>query len=329
MMSKARIGAFLLTPVAFPLVARADQVRFQLPIACEIGRSCEIQNYVDVDPSPGARDYRCGTLSYQNHSGTDFRLRDLAAAAAGVAVKAAADGRVLRARDGVPDVSVRKGGAVGGRECGNGVVIAHQGGFETQYCHMANGSIAVKPGEEVKAGQAVGKVGLSGQTEYPHLHFTVRFNGKTVDPFSFGVAEGTCGGEGASLWDPALAPQLAYKARAVLNAGFAKGPVDMEAVEAGEASGAPPRQDWPALVAYVRAIGGKAGDIQHLKITGPDGAVLTESSAPALQRPQAQMMFFAGKKAGPAGFASGAYEATYTIENAGAVVLERSFKARL
>ncbi|MDP3767388.1 MAG: M23 family peptidase, partial [Dehalococcoidia bacterium] len=32
-----------------------------LPIACTIGRTCELQNHVDRDPGPGARDYRCGT----------------------------------------------------------------------------------------------------------------------------------------------------------------------------------------------------------------------------------------------------------------------------
>ena len=35
------------------------------------------------------------------------------------------------------------------RECGNGVVIQHKDGFETQYCHMARGSITVTPGQSV------------------------------------------------------------------------------------------------------------------------------------------------------------------------------------
>ncbi len=58
------------------------------------------------------------------------------------------------------------------RECGNGVVIAHAGGWETQYCHMAQGGLAVKPDQPVTTGQTLA-VGLSGLTEYPHLHFTV------------------------------------------------------------------------------------------------------------------------------------------------------------
>ena len=45
-----------------------------LPIACKIGETCFVQNYVDVDPGPGVRDYMCGSATYQAHAGTDFRL---------------------------------------------------------------------------------------------------------------------------------------------------------------------------------------------------------------------------------------------------------------
>jgi murein DD-endopeptidase MepM/ murein hydrolase activator NlpD len=176
----------LLAAAAAPMIvstaapAQPSAPSFALPIDCRIGVDCEIQNYVDRDPGPGAKDYQCGTRSYQNHSGVDFRLPTLARQRQGVAVLAAADGRVLRVREGVADVSVRAADAasVEGAECGNGVVIGHEGGLETQYCHMAQGSLRVKPGDVVKAGAPVGRVGLSGNTEYPHLHFTVRRGGR-------------------------------------------------------------------------------------------------------------------------------------------------------
>ena len=156
----------------------------------------------------------CGTLTYDNHNGTDFRLTSREAERAGVDVIAAAEGRIVSVRDGQPDVSVRANGkeAVRGVECGNGVRIAHSGGFETQYCHMARGSVRVQAGQAVKAGQPLGRVGLSGMTEYPHLHFTVRREGKVVDPFAYGASPGTCG-EGNSLWEQSLHAQLTYRPR--------------------------------------------------------------------------------------------------------------------
>ncbi len=79
-------------------------------------------------------------------------------------VLASASGRVVRMRDGVPDGAFGKSAreAVRDIECGNGVVIEHPGGWETQYCHMANGSLAVKPGDDVAQGRRLGRIGLSG-----------------------------------------------------------------------------------------------------------------------------------------------------------------------
>ena len=70
-----------------------------LPIACDPGETCHIQQYVDADPGPGAQDYRCGTLSYEGHKGTDFALTDLSAMVAGVDVLAAAPGVVAAQGD--------------------------------------------------------------------------------------------------------------------------------------------------------------------------------------------------------------------------------------
>jgi murein DD-endopeptidase MepM/ murein hydrolase activator NlpD len=264
----------LLAAAAAPMIvstaapAQPSAPSFALPIDCRIGVDCEIQNYVDRDPGPGAKDYQCGTRSYQNHSGVDFRLPTLARQRQGVAVLAAADGRVLRVREGVADVSVRAADAasVEGAECGNGVVIGHEGGLETQYCHMAQGSLRVKPGDVVKAGAPVGRVGLSGNTEYPHLHFTVRRGGTLVDPFADGAPAGACNA-GRSLWRPELRQALAYKSRAVLNAGFAAEALNMAVLDQGPRT---PGADAPALLAYGRAIGLKAGDVQTVTLKGPN-----------------------------------------------------------
>ena len=297
------------------------------PLACQIGRDCEVQHYVDRDPGPGARDYHCGTRTYQGHNGIDIRLLDMAEQRRGVEVLAAAAGRVARLRDGVPDVSIRAPGApsVVDIECGNGVVIDHADGWQTQYCHMARGSLRVKVGDVVATGQPLGKVGLSGDTEFPHLHITVRHAGQVVDPFAPAAPAGSCGAQ-APLWTSAAQRALAYKAGAILNTGFAPGPVSMGAVEDASIGAVGP--DAPALVAYVRAIGLDAGDAIDLALSGPDGRVLARTRQP-VTRYKDQQLVFVGLRRPPGGWAKGTYAAVSRIERPGQPPLERRFKVAL
>lgn len=262
--------AALVPLLSLLLGAPALGLELRIPIACEVGRSCEIQNYVDRDPGSGAQDYTCGTTTYDKHNGVDFRVPTLTSQRSGVSVLAAADGRVVRGRDGVEDVSVRDKGpaSVAGQECGNGVVIDHGDGWETQYCHMAKDSLRVRPGDQVKAGDPIGSVGLSGLTEYPHLHFTVRRNKKVIDPFAVGSE--TCG-PGQSLWAPSAQAVLSYRTRVVLNTGFSAAPVTNKMIEEGELDQTSPSSQSPVLVAYVRVINAKAGDVQKLVLRGRTG----------------------------------------------------------
>src|SRR3546814_12280892 len=55
---------------------------------------------------------------------------------------------------------------------GNAVVLDHGNGWRSYYGHMRRGSIAVKKGDRVQTGQALGLVGMSGLTEFPHLAFS-------------------------------------------------------------------------------------------------------------------------------------------------------------
>jgi len=300
-----------------------------VPVACEVGRTCFVQYYVDRDPSSGARDFRCGTLTYDAHDGTDIRVPTLADQQQGVEVVAAADGEVLRVRDGTPDISVREQGSerVRGTECGNGVVIAHGGGLETQYCHMARGSVSVRPGDRVTAGQTIGRVGLSGQTEFPHLHFTVRRDGAVVDPFA--PDQGGACGAGSPLWEEAAAAALTYTPGAVLNAGFAPGPVTMDAIESGAARRVAVTPAAPALVAYIRAIGLQSGDVQRLTLTAPNGTVLAENTAPPLESNKAQWMMFAGLRRPASGWPTGVYRGAYVLQRDGKTAIQHGFTLEL
>lgn len=93
-------------------------------------------------------------------------------------VFAVADGTVVLARDGLPDNIPRT--AVGftpalpitlDNLAGNSVVIALADGQFASYAHLQPGSVQVKPGERVKRGQWLGRVGNSGDAREPHLHF--------------------------------------------------------------------------------------------------------------------------------------------------------------
>lgn len=56
---------------------------------------------------------------------------------------------------------------------GNYVVIRHRGEEYSCYAHLKQGTVVVKKGDRVKQGQVIGKVGHSGNSEEPHLHFQV------------------------------------------------------------------------------------------------------------------------------------------------------------
>jgi hypothetical protein len=315
----------LLFVFALPLSrpVRAESAAFQprKPIACTIGRDCVIQQYPDHAPGPDARDYRCGRETYDGHDGTDFRIPDKVAQARGVAVLAAAPGVVKAVRDDVPDFDVGAYDKARVRDinCGNAVIVNHVDGWQTWYCHMRKGSVRVKVGDRVETGQALGLVGQSGAAEFPHLHLTVRHNGQWVDPF----ADGAACGQGQSLWAESARAELAYRDSDVLNAGFADGPVTADDIERGDV--AAPNRRSPALVAYVRALHLRAGDVQRLIVRTPDGQSLVDSAPPPIDHDKAQVFIFSGKKRGAADWPAGTYSATYTVTRSGRAVLTKTF----
>ncbi|MEE9544340.1 MAG: M23 family metallopeptidase [Rhodospirillales bacterium] len=231
-------AAALVFAMALPATAGEAETPFKLdmPLRCVAGETCWIVNYVDIDPTPGRRDYRCGWLSYDGHKGTDFAIRDLPTMRRGVAVMAAAGGRVMGLRDGMEDVNVKKIGgpeALKGKDCGNGVLIKHPGGWSSQYCHMRKGSIAVSKGDAVTTGQRLGLVGLSGRTEFPHLHITVRKDGKVVDPFIGLHRAERCSLGDDPLWKAEILAKLDYRSVHLSNAGFAAAKPITESVRNG------------------------------------------------------------------------------------------------
>lgn len=66
---------------------------------------------------------------------------------------------------------------------GNNIIVEHGWGFSTGYLHLSETSVAV--GQEIPAGTMIGRVGSTGRSTGPHLHFMVYRGGKPVDPMPY------------------------------------------------------------------------------------------------------------------------------------------------
>jgi murein DD-endopeptidase MepM/ murein hydrolase activator NlpD len=63
------------------------------------------------------------------------------------------------------------------------VVVDHGGGIETWYAHMSK--LYVHTGQEVRRGELLGAVGMSGRVTAPHLHYEVHVNGRPMNPYQY------------------------------------------------------------------------------------------------------------------------------------------------
>lgn len=302
----------------FAAASAAEPPRLSLPVDCRLGETCYLQALPDRDPGAGAVDHACGALTYDRHSGTDVALPDLAAMRAGVDVLAAAPGLVMATRDGVPDAGLATPD-LAGRRCGNGVSIDHGDGWHTQYCHLALGSVTVRPGARVARGARLGRVGLSGQTELPHLHMTLRRRREVVDPFD--ASGGPCGGPRETLWEP----EPAHLPTGLIAAGTAGAAPGLAAIRRGGLTH-PGRRDAP-LVVWAHGFGGRAGDRVVLRLGGRRGPVVDEVRT--LGEPAAYLHASAGRHPPPGGWPPGLYEGGAWIERDGRVVDRLAVRVRV
>ena len=158
------------------------------PQAGILWRDLYPNNFVDLDPGPGVRDYACGTQTYDGHTGTDSDLRSFREMDIGVPVFAALDGRVISVQDGQFD---RNFGPTVSR-FDNHVVLEHGPGRFTIYGHLRKG-IELRRGDRVVAGRQIGWTASSGNSTWPHLHFTSQVASQIHEPFSGACNEGPSG----------------------------------------------------------------------------------------------------------------------------------------
>lgn len=290
--------------------AWAEPLVLSLPIDCDLSRDCFIQQYVDRDPAAdAANDYRCHGLTYDGHKGTDFSLASTKQMREGVRVLASADGVVTRLRDGTPDGDGQDRSS--NRACGNGVVIEHGDGWETQYCHLRKDSVSVNIGQQVKSGQALGLVGQSGLADFPHVHLSVRHNGNVVDPFSPDSADSCTDEQTDGLWQETPP----YQPGGLISIGFTDVKPSYDAVKAGTADQDKFTEHSPVMVLYAYGFGSRQGDILQITLNGPQGQVVN-FDGPIKNR--ARFFQFAGKKKPRGNWPKGTYTGTAAILRDGA-----------
>ncbi len=124
------------------------------PLGYPIG--AEISSLFGVRKNPFGK-------GYEFHSGIDFE------APFGAEVMATAEGVVEYA------------GWL--KDYGLTVIIKHPTGYTTLYSHFSE--IKVKTGDKVKAGEVIGKVGSTGRSTSPHLHYEVQKDGRYLNPLKF------------------------------------------------------------------------------------------------------------------------------------------------
>ncbi len=143
-------------------ICTESKTDFQLPLDKSSGFQCTSPYGYRTAPTAGA-----STL----HTGLDLGV------AGGTDILAAKGGKVIEILDGVTGSSP---------STGNYVKIEHEDKTKTSYYHMKNGSVTVKVGDIVSAGDKIGEVGSTGVSTGNHLHFTIYdATGNTVDPYDY------------------------------------------------------------------------------------------------------------------------------------------------
>ncbi|MEM7506128.1 MAG: M23 family metallopeptidase [Pseudomonadota bacterium] len=320
----------MLRILAASLLASSPAIALDLqsPVACEIGADCFIQQYVDHDPGPDARDTFCSTHTYDGHKGTDFALADLAAMARGVAVTAIAPGKVRATRDGMVDALQSGDNApdVTGRECGNAVILDHEGGWSSQYCHMRQGSVAVSSGDLVEAGDELGLIGLSGRTQFPHLHLALRRGEEVIDPFDGTPMSSSCNVEGDTLWAPDAG--VAFTPGGLIGAGFQTVVPDYDAIKASSPHASALPVNAPALVTWAHFFGLEEGDRLRLTLIAPDGSIVSEATH-VMDRNRAREFRAVGRKRRVAAWEPGIYRGVALLMRDGREHARREISTRL
>ena len=235
-----------------------------------------LQNQVDhnLTPNGNLTDYNCGTRTYDwetgNHGGTDYilwpypwkRMQEST-----MEVVAAAPGVIINKRNSFNDLNCLNNG----NPNWNGIVVEHSDGSIAIYMHFKKNSATSKEmGDTVSAGEFLGIAGSSGSSTIPHLHFEIRTaDGDLIDPY-----KGTCNTINADSWwatqENYYVPRINRISTHYSITDDTACPVVENTYERTNFNNG----DLLVLKLYYRDI--KPNDVTHVKITNPNGVVVTD-----------------------------------------------------
>ena len=164
--------AYAATQVAAPLAMAAAPA----PVASAAPTALPIETpepaFEFLEPVPGRAvnsPFGLRRMPWENHG----RLHE------GVDIAAPTGAKVVAVEDGV----ITRAGS--NSSYGRFVEVRHAGGLTSFYAHLGRIEQAAKAGVAVKAGAAIGRIGSSGTSTGPHLHFEIRRQDRPLNPLAF------------------------------------------------------------------------------------------------------------------------------------------------
>lgn len=161
---------------------------------------------------------------------------------------------------------------------------------------------------------------MSGNAEFPHLHFAVRFQDKSIDPFTGPGGPGDCKRKqpgAGSLWTARAAQALHYQPTAVIAIAFAPAVPAASVADRAASIGRQGRMD--PIILWADIFGSQTGDIQRFRIIDPNQDSLLDQSK-KLDQGHLSWFTYAGRRAPEGGWKQGRYIGTYELMRGSAIV---------